>query len=619
VTLVSDDQFTHSILATQTRPPKDLQGLLQCQDREFIEGAYQLLLGRNPDSDGFQIWLTRLRGGERKLQILKEINSSDEARAKGVDLPGLHDALRRHELGSTPILGPLIRALFGLEGDSPSETRSRAAGHHVFIVSDAISRLSLQQTRLETQLPPLQQTLAGLTLRQRDIERQFPQLTQTLLELNHRQQVADTQQLPTLFKTLLELNHRVHMVDTQHLPTLIQRFLELNHRLDTLETQQLPTLAQAFSGLTGRQQNFETQQLPTLLQTLSELNHRQLASDNALDNLVRSVPVALRALTRDIIDVRAQQDKASTATDQRLLATSEEIIRTRELIERSVEPLRHQRDGALDAMRQRLDELQGQLEHVAASTLTEERLLETRAKIESAAPQFDRQITELRDQLHTASHDVRYLLGRVEFIRKELMFEMRYGASAPPEQAEQLRVESKILTPEKLDAARKTGIRLNLGCGHVALEGYLNVDRRSLPGVDIVSEVDDVPFTAGQLAEIFSAHLIEHFPQEQLRRTLLPYWRNLLRPGGLFRVVAPDAEGMMKAYFSGEYPFERLREVTFGGQDYNGDFHYNMLNARSLAELLLSAGFVDIRVIADNRENGGCKEFEIAARRPDGA
>jgi predicted SAM-dependent methyltransferase len=168
-----------------------------------------------------------------------------------------------------------------------------------------------------------------------------------------------------------------------------------------------------------------------------------------------------------------------------------------------------------------------------------------------------------------------------------------------------------------VDAARKFGIRLNLGCGHVALEGYINVDRRALPGVDIVAEVDDLPFTAGQVAEIFSAHLIEHFPQEQLRRTLLRYWRDLLRPGGIFRVVAPDAEGMMQAYYRGEYPFERLREVTFGGQDYNGDFHYNMLNTKSLTELLLAAGFVDVNVIAENRENGGCKEFEIAARRPE--
>jgi hypothetical protein len=74
---------------------------------------------------------------------------------------------------------------------------------------------------------------------------------------------------------------------------------------------------------------------------------------------------------------------------------------------------------------------------------------------------------------------------------------------------------------------------------------------------------------------------------------------------------------MMNAYFKREYPFERLREVTFGGQDYDGDFHFNMLNTKSLTSLLLEAGFTDVKVIAEDRENGGCKEFEVLARRPD--
>jgi predicted SAM-dependent methyltransferase len=196
------------------------------------------------------------------------------------------------------------------------------------------------------------------------------------------------------------------------------------------------------------------------------------------------------------------------------------------------------------------------------------------------------------------------------------MFEMRYGASTPADQANRLNAKIEIVAADKLANARKTGIRLNLGCGHIPAESYLNVDRRPLPGVDIVAEVDDLPFAEGEIDELYSAHLIEHFPQEQVRRTLLPYWFGLLRPGGTFRAVAPDAQGMMQAYFSGDYPFEQLREVTFGAQDYDGDFHYNMLNATSLTTLLVEAGFVDITLIAENRVNGSCKEFEIAARRP---
>jgi hypothetical protein len=78
----------------------------------------------------------------------------------------------------------------------------------------------------------------------------------------------------------------------------------------------------------------------------------------------------------------------------------------------------------------------------------------------------------------------------------------------------------------------------------------------------------------------------------------------------------PDAEGMINAYVNGEYSFERVREVTFGGQDYEGDFHYNMMTIDSLTGMLWEAGFRDIRVLGKNRENGGCKEFDLAATRP---
>jgi hypothetical protein len=212
---------------------------------------------------------------------------------------------------------------------------------------------------------------------------------------------------------------------------------------------------------------------------------------------------------------------------------------------------------------------------------------------------------------------VAYLLRRVEFVRRELMFEMRYGNSAPLTGGDNLNVKTQIISIEKLADFRKKGeIRLNLGCGHIPLDGYLNIDRRLLPSVDIVSEAENLPFEEGEVSEIFSSHLLEHFPAEQLRRELLPYWFSLLKPDGIFRAVVPDADGMINAYTGGEYSFEQMREVTFGGQDYNGDFHFNMFNSLYLSKLLSEAGFVKIEIVSANRKNGGCKEFEICARKP---
>lgn len=292
--------------------------------------------------------------------------------------------------------------------------------------------------------------------------------------------------------------------------------------------------------LNQRQYLFETEQLPTLLQALSDLNHRQLANPQT-DNLVKSVPVALRKLTRDLAQLQAELERLAADPSDRM----------------------------------------SMMEHKQDET----------------------------------SHVVSYLLGRVEFIRRELMFEMRYGASKATPQARGLKAKTEVLNLEKLEAARKSGLRLNLGCGHIPLEGYVNVDRRALPGVDIVAEVDELPFGSGEVDEIFSAHLLEHFPQEELRRVLLPYFFDLLKEGGKLHAVVPDAEAMIREYSKGEYPYEKMRDVFYGAQDYDGDFHFNMFTPESLTEMLKSAGLSDVRVLNAGRKNGDCYEFEILGKK----
>jgi predicted SAM-dependent methyltransferase len=210
---------------------------------------------------------------------------------------------------------------------------------------------------------------------------------------------------------------------------------------------------------------------------------------------------------------------------------------------------------------------------------------------------------------HHAS--IEYLQGRVEFVRREMMFELRHGARPPRSEAETLEVQPKVIATEKLSAARASQLRLNLGCGHICLDGFLNVDRRELPGIDIVADAAGIPLEPGVVDEIFSAHMLEHFPEEQLRRELLPYWKSLLKPNGIFRAVVPDAEAMIREYAKGDMPYGDLREVTFGAQDYDGDFHFNMFTPAHLSSLLVEAGFSKVQVVEAARRNGKCFEFEI--------
>jgi hypothetical protein len=211
---------------------------------------------------------------------------------------------------------------------------------------------------------------------------------------------------------------------------------------------------------------------------------------------------------------------------------------------------------------------------------------------------------------------IAWLLTRVETVRAEMMHELRYGSggSGVPG-GEAAPVEPRVITAGCLDGDE---VRLNLGAGHIALPGFVNVDLRELPGIDVVAPIDRLPVAPASVAEIFSSHTLEHFPELQLSRTLLPYWHSLLKPGGTFRAVVPDLEAMSKAYVGGAMPFEQLRAVAYGGQEYEGDFHFTGFTPESLAALLRGAGFDDPAIIARGRPNGDCLEFEIAATRPAG-
>jgi len=251
----------------------------------------------------------------------------------------------------------------------------------------------------------------------------------------------------------------------------------------------------------------------------------------------------------------------------------------------------------------------------------------TQHAVTRVARREERQLWRLADEQAQRLGDAE---RRTEFVRRELLFELRYGSGggsrgaqgvgiSAPEGAiggAAVTIEPKVLNEEKLRASAGD-IRLNLGAGHVPVEGYLNVDARALDGIDIVADIQALPFGPGEVSVIFCAHLLEHFPLEQARRALLPYWQSLLQPGGRVIAVVPDSEAMLDGYARGEISFAELREVTFGGQEYDGDFHFNMYSKESLTALLTEVGFVDAAITASARRNGLCYEMQVEARQPD--
>jgi len=53
--------------------------------------------------------------------------------------------------------------------------------------------------------------------------------------------------------------------------------------------------------------------------------------------------------------------------------------------------------------------------------------------------------------------------------------------------------------------------KLNLGCGKDIRKGYINLDLKKLPGVDIVHNINKkFPFKTNSFDEIYASHILEH-------------------------------------------------------------------------------------------------------------
>lgn len=225
---------------------------------------------------------------------------------------------------------------------------------------------------------------------------------------------------------------------------------------------------------------------------------------------------------------------------------------------------------------------------------------------------------ELESGLSDHILPLRFLENRFEVIRSELMHELHTSIvrGTDDDRTRDAEIAAKIINPEKVNSMRSSGLRLNIGCGHAQLADYINIDRRHVQGVDVISEATELPFKAGEIAEIASTHLIERITQHTLDRVLLPHWKSLLRSGGQLTTVASDGAAMMSAVNSGTMSFNDFKVILFGGQDYDSDPYHNLITSEFYRKSLHQAGFVDIEDVYSGKRNGGHFDFKITARKP---
>lgn len=137
-------------------------------------------------------------------------------------------------------------------------------------------------------------------------------------------------------------------------------------------------------------------------------------------------------------------------------------------------------------------------------------------------------------------------------------------------------------------------LKLHLGCGNIKLPGFINIDCRYLPNVDLVSNVRFLKnFDNESVDLIYSSHVLEHFSRWDYI-SVLKRWFELLKPEGILRLAVPDFEAIVNRYNKTK-DLKQFIGLLYGGQDYEQNFHHIIWDFNTLTADLKSVGFLVVK------------------------
>lgn len=123
-------------------------------------------------------------------------------------------------------------------------------------------------------------------------------------------------------------------------------------------------------------------------------------------------------------------------------------------------------------------------------------------------------------------------------------------------------------------------MKVNLGCGHIPIEGYVNVDKYAREA-DV--HADALECTFEDVDEVVAYHFLEHVTRGEAAE-VLRLARTWVKPGGKLHVEVPDSEVIFRhgpdwvAY-------------VYGAQEHEGEFHRWGYTLKTLEELVRATGW----------------------------
>jgi hypothetical protein len=114
--------------------------LVSFHDEKFVHVAYNILLNRTPDPDGLAYYLSRVRSGISKIEILAQLRLSEEGKARNVSVSGLDKEIKRLKSSKIPLIGPVLKIFAGSAPGEDTQKNLRAIENKLNAIEENLKR-----------------------------------------------------------------------------------------------------------------------------------------------------------------------------------------------------------------------------------------------------------------------------------------------------------------------------------------------------------------------------------------------------------------------------------------------------------------------------------------------
>lgn len=169
--------------------------------------------------------------------------------------------------------------------------------------------------------------------------------------------------------------------------------------------------------------------------------------------------------------------------------------------------------------------------------------------------------------------------------------------------------------------------RIHFGCGHVRLDGWINVDVEATVRPDLVADLGaGLPFRDGVADLIHSEDFVDQLELNDAFGFFHECHR-LLKPGGVMRLLTPDLDKLLRFYCGNDETLIRLWNESVGlplrvetlGEVVNRAMHLGghtfLYDHETLVRVMDECGFRAVRVNYNQSEVPGLRGLDI--RKPD--